>query len=248
MQQPKFRNGVILPLSILLIGYLTILWLISPPLAIAQEPDEPTPDPSSTVTPQPPNTPANAQTILPPKPPRPFDPSKFQPGQPLPGADYPAEPLPVPRPFIGIEEMPEGVDLDVTFISRDPKYNRYWLDYPGGTGHKPVLYPGTENDKRWPNPGELVTFTAHIINKGTVASGPFKYTWYIDGVEVETGTLASLPPQQEAVTTYQWAWAHQVNGEPVLDDHIIRFVVDPQNQIHETFENNNQFENLTNAI
>jgi len=96
---------------------------------------------------------------------------------------------------------PEGVDLDVTFISRTPLYKAYCVEYlydaPNQPG-RPILCPGTEEDSRWPKPGEIVTFTAHIINKGTMLSPAFDYAWYIDGVEVANGTLPVLDSAAES--------------------------------------------------
>ena len=46
---------------------------------------------------------------------------------------------------------PQGIDLDVTFISRVPLYNAYCVEYtwdiPGQPGI-PFLCPGSENDRR----------------------------------------------------------------------------------------------------
>jgi hypothetical protein len=146
---------------------------------------------------------------------------------------------------------PEGVDLDVTFINRAPMYQAYcdeYVEFPN-TGLGIIrLCPGTENEKRWPDPGEVVTFTAHIINKGTVASGPFAFEWFIDGTEVLSGTHPGLAPAAERTATYAWPWAHTMDGERVLDDHTVRFTVDPDNTIAETCEKNNSLEDRTDAL
>ena len=65
---------------------------------------------------------------------------------------------------------PPGIDLDVTFISRDPLYYMYCVEYPDDL---PQICPGHEDDQHWPAEGELVTFTAHVVNKGTSASPAF---------------------------------------------------------------------------
>ena len=125
-----------------------------------------------------------------------------------------SEAAPPPRGERGTGEVrgspPEGVDLDVIFIDRAPLYKAYCVDYtydvPDQPG-RPFLCPGTESDKRWPDHGEIVTFTAHIVNKGTMASPPFRYAWYIDRAEVASGTLPALAPAAEITATYQWTWA-----------------------------------------
>ena len=146
---------------------------------------------------------------------------------------------------------PEGVDLDVTFINRAPMYRAYcdeYMELPN-TGLGIIrLCPGTEVEKRWPDSGEVVTFTAHIINKGTVASGPFAFKWYIDDTEVLSGTHSGLGPAAEGTTMYAWPWAHTMDGERVLDDHSVRFTVDPDNAIAETYESNNSLEDRTDAL
>ncbi len=142
-------------------------------------------------------------------------------------------------------DPPAGVDLDVTFINRAPMYWSYCIEYPNGI---PTLCPGTENEKRWPSLGEGVTFTAHIVNKGTLASPAFTYQWLIDGVEVMSGTHPALAPGAWGTATYQWVWAHMMAGERVLDDHRVQFVVDPLNAIAETYETNNNLEDRTNAL
>ncbi|MFV2044346.1 MAG: CARDB domain-containing protein, partial [Anaerolineales bacterium] len=141
---------------------------------------------------------------------------------------------------------PEGIDLDVTYISRSPMYNRYdvWYTADG----RPYLRPGTENDQRWPAPGETVTFTAQIMNKGTVASGDFSFKWFIDGIEVGSGTHPSLAPGQEGTETYQWAWDHMIDGERLSGSHTIGFSVDPGQAIPETYESNNNLEDRTDAL
>lgn len=141
---------------------------------------------------------------------------------------------------------PAGVDLDVTYISRSPMHHRYDVAYT--SGGIPYLQPGTEGDARWPAPGTLVTFTAHIINKGTAASGSFAFTWFIDGVEVHTGTHSSLPAGSQTTETYQWIWAHTMDGERLLGSHTVRLSVDPANLIAETYETNNSLEDRTDAL
>jgi hypothetical protein len=148
---------------------------------------------------------------------------------------------------------PVGIDLDVTYISRAPLYRAYCVEYlydaPNQPG-RPILCPGTENDRRWPEPGETVTFTAHIINKGTISSPASDYAWYIDGVEVDSGTLPALDPAAEVIATYQWPWAHELSpdGQRALGQHTVRFTADPANVVAETYEGNNSLEDRTDAM
>ncbi len=164
----------------------------------------------------------------------------------LPGAAYPEPAAGGVSAFASPPQgKPDGIDLDVTHIGRTPRYSFYQLEYPN---NKPALLPGTEGRKRWPARGEVVTFTAQVINKGTTASGGYAYAWYIDGQKVKSGTAASLAPGAQASFAYNWTWSHRISGERVLDNHTVRFTVDPANQIPETFESNNQLTELTNAL
>ncbi|MBN1660406.1 MAG: hypothetical protein JXA93_18550 [Anaerolineae bacterium] len=173
-------------------------------------------------------------------------PTRLRDGEPLPGAGYPWQPVARAAPAGWAPTTPPvGIDLDVTYIERDPIYKAYCVNYADGL---PFLCPGTEGEQRWPAPGEVVTFTAHIVNKGTDASPAFAYSWRIDGGEVASGTLPSLAPAAEITVTYQWVWAHTVDGERVVDDHTIAFVVDPDDAIDETYETNNQLVDRTNAL
>lgn len=159
---------------------------------------------------------------------------------------YPPEPtISELRPHAPLSKPP-GVDLDVTYISRSPMYSRYevWYTHDG----KPYLRPGTENDQRWPQHGEVVTFTAHVMNKGTVASGPFDVRWLIDGVEVASGTHPSLYPGDKTTETYQWIWPHTVVSERLQGEHTVAFEVDPGDKIAETYKSNNVLEDRTDAI
>ena len=192
---------------------------------------------------EPPNSPASSATPVPPASIlEPYNPFKQRNTLPV----YPSTPRdPKPQPRISLTK-PEGVDLDVVYISRTPLYHHYEVRYTADG--KPYLQPGTENDKRWPDYGETVTFTAHIINKGTVASGNFAFKWFIDGVEVRSGTHPSLAPGEEGTETYRWTWAHTVENERLLGQHTVRFVADPDNAIAETYESNNSLEDRTDAL
>ena len=116
---------------------------------------------------------------------------------------------------------PAGVDLDVTYISREPRYR--WTA-----------------EKQWPDPGEVATFTAHIASKGTVESGPFEFVWSMDDEVVATGTASSLLPQGQATQVWTWPWQ--------AGRHNVRFQADPQNLISETAETNNSLSDATDAL
>lgn len=122
----------------------------------------------------------------------------------------------------GSEELAAaGIDLDVTYISRTPRYN--W-----------------DAAKQWPAVGETVTFTAEVINKGTQGSGNFSFRWLLDGQVIGSGTSTSIAAQAQKTFSSTWAWQ---SGR-----HSITFQVDPQGQVTETAENNNQITDLIDAL
>lgn len=96
-------------------------------------------------------------------------------------------------------------DLDVTYISRNPRYPRYEVEY-SPPGYNPHLRAGTESFERWPDPGELVTFTAHVTNKGQRTSSAYAIQWLIDDVPVELRRDAPLAPGAEVIFTLEWPW------------------------------------------
>lgn len=137
-------------------------------------------------------------------------------------------------------------DLDVTYIERIPRYYRYNVEYPGGVPYVAPI-PGDpdqdpNNDKHWPDPGEIVTFTVHFKNHGGVRSPDFNYKWFIDGVEVGSGFRSGLEVKAEATESYQWAWPAD------LSDHKVKFAIDPENSFAEISKVNNTLEDYTNAL
>lgn len=139
-------------------------------------------------------------------------------------------------------ELSRFPDLDVTYISRNPKYNPYKVRYTmysdGVT--VPYLEPGSENDKRVPTDGENVSFTAHVINKGSSSSPSANYQWLIDDVVVQNGMLVSLSVGQEITVTYNWVWKSGV--------HTVTFKADPLGNILESSKVNNIGMQRTNAL
>ncbi len=138
-------------------------------------------------------------------------------------------------------------DFDVRFISRTPRYDRYNVSYQYGidpnepeTG-RPYLTPEEQAKKRWPSPGETVTYTAHVRNIG-VSAASCDYKWYFDGVEVSAGTSPVIAPGEEFTATYSRPWDSEQRA------HLIKFRADPAGQVAETREDNNAIEDATNAL
>ncbi|MBI3955148.1 hypothetical protein HY338_01785 [Candidatus Gottesmanbacteria bacterium] len=123
----------------------------------------------------------------------------------------------------------ESNDIDVSYISRQPRYD-------------------SDEPKKWPSLNELVTFTAHIRNVGLDNVPNFSYIWKIDGSVVKQGSLTPNMVSQETTTTYQWSWAHQTVNNSIQGSHTIEFIADPNNLISEVSETNNSIKDYTQAL
>lgn len=102
--------------------------------------------------------------------------------------------------------IPLPTDLDVTYITRTPRYYRYCLTYPNNI---PTLCPGTANRKQWPDVGETVTYEAHATVKLVPYSGVLIGTWKVDGVAVasQSASFSIQPHQDTVVGTYSMPWS-----------------------------------------
>lgn len=149
-----------------------------------------------------------------------------------------------------------GVDLDVAYIERTPRYSAYKVSYFADQWSCPYPYPNDRGpflcldnvgQKRWPVNGEVVQFIAHVFNKGSTASPPFPFVWMIDDVVVQSGVGASLAPGVEATFSLSQPWPHTLDGERLLGSHTIRFHVDPFGAIPEDYESNNWLSDYTQA-
>lgn len=117
---------------------------------------------------------------------------------------------------------PDPTDLDVTYISRTPRYN----------------YDASKNN---PAVGDPVVFAAHARNWGGATLSNVGYRWELDGATVATGTIASMPGGgAEQTLTYNWNWQS--------GNHTIGFRIDPAAAISEASELNNLIVDRTNAI
>lgn len=137
-------------------------------------------------------------------------------------------------------ETPAGfVDLDVTFIERTPHdCMRYAVEYTyyeeGGVPH---LRPGTENDKRWPEPGEVVTFKAHVRNGGNAAAVAFTCSWSLNGVPAGDVRLPGIEPFSEATVDLAYTWPSGFDTDH--SDLTVSIAVDTADEVAEPYEQNN---------
>ncbi len=112
-------------------------------------------------------------------------------------------------------------DLNVRYITQSPRYE----------------YSAPKNQHE---PGDSMTFTGHIANRGNLPTGPFNYEWRIDGVVISSGTVSELSPSETKNLSVDWIWQS--------GPHSIRLYLDSPNKIAEISELNNLVEDRTNAL
>lgn len=122
-------------------------------------------------------------------------------------ADFLSSQAPVGRPKLVIELGPaqaaDGPDLSVTYIEREPAYERYGNEgaYTAkdqdGVAVGVMDKPGGATTKKWPADGEEVTYTAHVKNVGTSPSERFKARWVVQEIAGSGIDLPGLAPGQE---------------------------------------------------
>ncbi|MBK9121093.1 MAG: discoidin domain-containing protein [Phycisphaerales bacterium] len=161
------------------------------------------------------------------------------------------------RPIV----RPAKPDLTVTYIERTPKYYRYndngqtsYLRQPF-RGDMPgiMLNPDYGDDKKWPEPGELVVFIAHVKNASDVPfKGTLNYRWKInDEVVLEKSGVAgegrrgrraqpvqeiTLGPWEEFTTRLEWHWDVDLADPRKV---VVQFEIDHENLADEITKNNN---------
>lgn len=92
-------------------------------------------------------------------------------------------------------------DFSCVCIERTPKCNRYQVRYDQ---YRPYLRSGTENDQRWPDPGETVTYIGYVYNGGTT-NGDCTCEWYTNGV-LFSSAVVSVPAGTFASNSVSFPW------------------------------------------
>ena len=135
-----------------------------------------------------------------------------------------------------------GIDLDVTYIERLPRYENYKIAYlHGGACPYPfdeflgaVVCPEQDGAKRWSDAGETVELRAHVWNFGDRASGAFDYRWSVDDAIISSGQHSGLESGAHAEISLLMQWPGRESNPAVT------FEVDPNDNITELLENNNK--------
>jgi hypothetical protein len=151
-------------------------------------------------------------------------------------------------------EKPDLPDLDVTYIERTPRYQRYHdngrMSYERkmfrGDNVGIMKYPDFSDTRKWPDRGEKVTFTAHVKNAGErPLTGPVSYRWTLNDRVVKEGAFTGrLRPWEEWTATFEWAWDVDFSDPRNL---VLTFEVDPADEFQEITKNNNLVEKYMGA-
>lgn len=140
----------------------------------------------------------------------------------------------------------DGIDLNVAFISRTPRYLRY--NDNGITTYERKRFrddrpgimkrPDNADTKKWPAVGEVLTYTAHIKNSGyTRYRGPLDWVWTLNGKVLKRGTMnVDLAPEASATHAITLPWK---GGLADIRDEKLVFEIDPGARITEITKNNN---------
>jgi hypothetical protein len=142
---------------------------------------------------------------------------------------------------------PNLPDLSVVYIERNPKFPGTIIEWhhvdegpngnKGDAANSPISNPTVQ---KWPTPGQTVTFTAHVKNKGPVAAPRFDWHFLIDGKDVDGGETAALAPGAETTYEIKWKW--------LTGDHWVSFEVDRAQVIDEISMKNNFVVDQVNAM
>lgn len=116
-------------------------------------------------------------------------------------------------------------DLTIRFIERLPH-----LDY--------VIDSDDPAHEGWPEPGETVTWRAHVRNWSDYAR-EVPFSWELDGGPAGEGVV-EIGPGEEGTADLEWEWT--------FDRHTVTFTVDPDNEIIEAEERNNTRSLFTDAL
>lgn len=144
------------------------------------------------------------------------------------------------------EGIREGIDLNVTFISRTPRYLRYndngrttYERQPFRRDRPGIMkFPDFEKEQKWPKPGDRMTYTAHVKNSGFAPyRGKLDYLWRYNGTVIEQGTVeVNLAPEQTRTFKIIIPWKGDLSD---IRDEKLWFEVDPNEKIVEITRNNN---------
>ena len=135
-------------------------------------------------------------------------------------------------PTAGVHTLRFEADVDGDVDEANELNNAFSVEVEVGSGALPDLETGIITFSPPPALGQLTTARVEVVNHGAVEAGPFQVTWYLDGTEAHSERRNTPLPAGGAV-----AFEHEID---VLDEHLVRVVVDSLDEVIESDESNNE--------
>ncbi|GEM_PF-2180314 len=142
---------------------------------------------------------------------------------------------------VTISSTPLAPDFCCVCIERFPKCNRYQVQY---AGTRPYLKAGTENDQRWPLPGEAVTYIGYLYNAGT-SGGTCEFVWRTNGHEFSRGSVYLA---RDAFASNAIAFPWPAGAETYAGAFDISLQLNPTNAVPELSLTNNVISESSRAL
>lgn len=117
-------------------------------------------------------------------------------------------------------------ELTISYIHRTPE-----IDW--------VINSNNPTTDGWPADGQAISWEGVVKNWGSTSHSGIEYKWYLDGVEIETGTF-DIEANSEKTISYPTTWSFERKE--------LRLEIDCLNQVVEEFETNNSRVVFTDAI
>lgn len=122
------------------------------------------------------------------------------------GAGLDKSPPPLPpagrtAAAVTLAELQATYDRDVTYIERLPRYFNYCVDW-GPQGPERWCDPSQASEKRWPSVSEVVTYRAHVRNKGGLPAPGALVRWYVNDALASTSAISDIPAGGETTTDF----------------------------------------------
>lgn len=137
-------------------------------------------------------------------------------------------------------------DLNVTFISRTPRYLRYHDDGVRSYERKRyrddnagiMKFPVNADTQKWPDKGQPMTYTATIKNSGAARfTGKARFTWKLNDRVLKQGVAdLELAPDMTTTESIQIPWTAELGD---IRDEKLWFEIDPVRPTDEITKNNN---------
>lgn len=143
------------------------------------------------------------------------------------------------RRFTRQTRKPELPDLTVAYVERLPR-DQHWHGHVVMRDGLPALDVDPGAFSPHPAQGAAARFRIHVLNAGFAASPDVSYRVSVDGAEIGSGTVATLPPDGTSTIEIEWPWD--------AARHELRVELDRENTCDEIAKWNNTHTEYTDAL